>query len=96
MKQVKTLVLEDGIEYFVIDEKTSVVYRKEMFKGDGLLDSEYIVRDKRYTQKEIESMFVKKGFTIIDSRFVQAGHWDVSLKNTDLKAKEILLVVKKT
>lgn len=82
-------------DYFVIDEKTSVVYRKEMFKGDGLLDSEYIVRDRRYAQKEIESMFIEKGFSIIDSRFVQAGHWDVPLKNTDLKAKEILLVVKK-
>lgn len=80
-------------DYFILDTATRVIFRKEMFKGDGLLDSEYIVRDRRYTYEEIKRMFSQ--FTVLDYRFVQTGHWDTKLKNTDLKAKEILTVLKK-
>lgn len=82
-------------EYFVMDTQTKLVFRKEMFTDDGYLDSEYIIRDKRYTLEEISKKLTKCGFKIVESRFVQAGHWEVPLKNTDLKAKEILLVVQK-
>lgn len=82
-------------EYFVIDKCTNLVFRKEMFTDGGYLDSEYIIRDKRYTKEEISKNLKKCKFKILDSRFVQAGHWEVPLKNTDLKAKEILLVVQK-
>lgn len=44
----------------VIDQKTNLVFRKEIFKGDGLLDCEYIIRDKRYTMKEITDLLKKK------------------------------------
>jgi hypothetical protein len=27
-------------EYFILDTKTETIFRKEMFRGDGLLDSE--------------------------------------------------------
>lgn len=82
-------------EYFVIDEKTGLVFRKEMFTDDGYLDSEYIIRDKRYTREEISKKLEKQGFKILDSRYVQAGHWETPLKATDLGAKEILFVVQK-
>ena len=82
-------------EYFVIDTQTNLVFRKEMFTDDGYLDSEYIIRDKRYKLEEISNKLSKSGFKILESRFVQSGHWEVPLKNTDLKAKEILLVVQK-
>lgn len=82
-------------EYFVIDTQTNLVFRKEMFADDGYLDSEYIIRDKRYTLDELSKELSKCGFKIIESRFVQAGHWEVPLKNTDLKAKEILFIVQK-
>lgn len=80
---------------YVIDEKTNLVFRKEMFKGDGFLDSEYIIRDKRYTKNEIEGILKNQGFTVLESRFVSSGKFGSPLKNTDLHAKEILLVCEK-
>ena len=80
---------------FVIDEKTKLVYRKEIFKGDGFLDSEYIIRDKRYTKDEIEALLKKENFKIIEARYVRAGEFETSLNPTDLNAKEILLICKK-
>ena len=35
------------------------------------------------------------GFTQISAVYVQAGHFDVHLKPTDMKAKEILVIAKK-
>ena len=77
---------------FIIDEKTGLVYRKEMFKGDGFLDSEYIIRDKRYTKKEIIALLEKQKFNIIESRYVRAGQFDKPLSAVDKNAKEILIV----
>jgi len=82
-------------DYYVIDSRTGTVFRKEMFRGDGMLDSEYIIRDRRYTKDEICGLFMKNGFLIQDVRYVQSGHWDVPLKNTDLKAKEILIIAER-
>lgn len=80
---------------FVIDEKSKLVYRKEVFKGDGFLDSEYIIRDKRYTMPEIVGALKKQGFVILESRYVRAGKFDQPLRGTDLTAKEILVIAKK-
>lgn len=83
-------------DYFVLDTKTNLVFRKEIFKGDGLLDSEYIIRDKRYTKDEISSLFEKHGFSVKQSLYVKAGQWNTPLSRaTDMNAKEILLVVQK-
>ena len=80
---------------FVIDEKTNLVFRKEIFKGDGFLDSEYIIRDKRYTKNEIISILEKEGFNILEARFVRAGKFDLPLEATDQSAKEILIIAEK-
>ena len=40
-------------------------------------------------------MLEKVGFTILDTRCVQAGHFDISLDAKDKKAKEICVVCKK-
>lgn len=80
---------------YIIDEKSNLVYRKEMFKGDGFLDSEYIIRDKRYTKKEITGLLEDNGFTVIESRYVRAGRFEEELPATDKNAKEILIVAKK-
>ncbi len=82
-------------ENFVIDTKTGLVFRKEIFKDDGFLDSEYIIRDKRYRLNEIKSLLKENGFIVLDSRFVRAGRFDNPLKATDLDAKEILIVARK-
>lgn len=83
-------------EYLIIDKHSGNVFRKEKFTNDGGLSAEYIVRDRRYTRKEIEEMAQEVGFEIIESRFVRAGDWSTSRKNIDPKAKEILLVLKKS
>lgn len=79
---------------FIIDTSTDLVYRKEMFKGDGFLDSEYIIRDKRYTKAEILTLLQNNGFEILESRFVRAGKFDESLNATDKNAKEILTIAR--
>ncbi len=79
---------------FIIDEKSNLVFRKEMFKGDGFLDSEYIIRDKRYIKAEIISLLKKQGLNILESRYVRAGQFDKSLSPIDINAKEILLISK--
>ena len=79
---------------FIIDTSTDLVYRKEMFKGDGFLDSEYIIRDKRYTKIEISTLLQNNGFEILESRFVRAGKFDESLNATDKNAKEILTIAR--
>lgn len=80
---------------FVIDEKSRLVFRKEIFKGDGFLDSEYIIRDKRYLKEEIISIFKSQNFKILEARFVQSGKFNTPLNATDSKAKEILIVAQK-
>lgn len=82
-------------DYFILDEDEHLVYRKEQFERDNLLSAEYLVADYRFTKTEIETMFKDNCFSIIDSRYVQAGQWDVPLSATDKNAKEILLVVRK-
>lgn len=82
-------------EYILIDKDTDVIYRKEQFSEDRNLPAEYIVRDKRYMRNEIENMLESVGLTIITSRYVQAGHFDVELSATDNRAKEILIIAKK-
>lgn len=82
-------------EFYVIDTSSNLVFRKEMFCDDGYLNSEYIIRDKRYELKEISDILEKNGLRILENHFVQAGNWTKDLKNTDLKAKEILLVVQR-
>jgi len=82
-------------DYYMIDKDTNIVYRREQFNCYNQLPQELIVRDYRYTKIEIEEMFIKLGFEVIFSRYVQAGKWDTELESTDIKAKEILLLCKK-
>lgn len=82
-------------ELYLINTDDGLVYRKEQFADDNEVFAEYVVADKRYSKHEIESLFKNEGFTIVESRYVQARHWDISLEATDIKAKEILLVLKR-
>ena len=82
-------------KYIVIDKDEHLIYRKEQFSNDGKLSAEYVIRDKRYTMKEIVEMLQKKGFKIVDKRYVRAGHFDEALEPSDAHAKEILIIAKK-
>lgn len=82
-------------DYYMIDNDTNIVYRREQFTVDSQLPQELIVRDYRFTKDDIEKMCTDAGFEIIFSRYVQAGRWDIELEATDEKAKEILLLCRK-
>lgn len=93
----KTMEVSGNIfkpEYYLINTDDGLVYRKEQFTSGEDIFAEYLVVDKRYTMAEIIGLLESEGLTTIESRYVQAGHWDVALPATDVRAKEILLVVK--
>jgi 2-polyprenyl-3-methyl-5-hydroxy-6-metoxy-1,4-benzoquinol methylase/GNAT superfamily N-acetyltransferase len=82
-------------DYYMIDEDTNIVYRREQFNIENQLPRELIVRDYRYTKIEIEQMCKDVGLEIMFSRYVQAGKWEIELEATDKKAKEILILCQK-
>ncbi len=82
-------------DYFLLDDKAHLVYRKEQFELDSHLASEYIIADYRFTKDEICNAFEEKGLSIKFVSYVQAGHWQNSLSSLDPKAKEILLIAQK-
>ncbi len=82
-------------DFFLLDEENHLVYRKEQFEQDGMLSSEYVIADYRYTMNEIVENFQQRGMRILKAQYVQAGHWDQSLEACDSKAKEILLLLEK-
>lgn len=80
-------------EYYMINTDDGLVYRREQFDQDGMLSTEYVLADKRYTLTEIAETVQKTGFNICSAQYVQAGHWEKPLAATDKHAKEILLVL---
>jgi len=82
--------------HFLIDSESDIVYRKEQFSEDGLPSSELIVRDRRYRREDVLKMCAEIGFEPILCRYVQAGRWEKELHATDVKAKEILFIGRKT
>jgi len=79
-------------EYYLVDTSTHVVYRKELFKNGANLPAELIVRDKRYTKKEITALCEESGLTVDWARYVGAGKWNRSLEACNKSAKEILVL----
>lgn len=82
-------------QYIVIDQKESLVYRKEQFMEDEELPAEYVIRDKRYYRDEIVHHLENMGLKVLEASYVQAGKFDVSLESIDSKAKEILIIAQK-
>lgn len=56
---------------------------------------ELIVKDKRFTRKEIISMCEEVGFSIIEIKCTNASGWDMEYEADNKRAKEILLICKK-
>jgi len=81
--------------FYAIDKKTKIIYRREQFSSGDNLPTELIVRDRRFTKDEICNLFKNVGFKIVSSSYVQAGKWNTNLQNIDKRAKEILLICKK-
>ena len=82
-------------EFYMLDEDSNVVYRREQFKAGRDLPAELIVRDRRFSREEIEAMCAESGLDVVWTRFVRAGRWerwDDPLDEHDDRAKEILLL----
>ena len=56
---------------------------------------ELIVRDMRFTKSEIVSMCRRAGFSIIETKFVNASSWEQEYSAIDKRAKEILIICQK-
>ncbi len=82
-------------EFYMIDENSRLVYRKEQFNQGNSLPSELIVRDIRYKPDEIKHLFAAVGFLPKWVRCVQLGNWDTTLEPDNDRAKEVLLLCKK-
>jgi 2-polyprenyl-3-methyl-5-hydroxy-6-metoxy-1,4-benzoquinol methylase len=82
-------------DYYIVDDKEHVVYRKEQFASGNKLPVELIVRDRRFTMSEIETMCEIVGFKLIEKKYMNATDWNIDYESTDKKAKEILLICQK-
>lgn len=78
-------------DYYIVDEDTHVVYRKERFEEGRELPIELIVRDRRYTLDEIVGLCEKQKLKLEFARYVNASNWEKELNATDYNAKEILI-----
>jgi SAM-dependent methyltransferase len=82
-------------DFYLIDEDTQIVYRKEQFVHGQSLPRELLVRDKRFTKEQIEALCARAGLDVLWSRFVRAGRWRDALPRLDRNAKEILVICRK-
>ena len=82
-------------DFYLLDKDTSVVYRKEQFTEGKELPTELLVRDRRFSKKEIKEMCNKAGLEVVWTKFVRAGRWQEPLAERDPQAKEILLLCRR-
>ena len=82
-------------DYFMLDEDSAMVYRKEQFTRGSDLPTEVIVRDRRFSAKEIASLCSDAGLKVVWTRPVRAGRWEQRLDEQDDGAKEILVLCRK-
>ena len=55
--------------FYLWQEDVGVSYRKEQFEGDSMAPCELVVRDRRYSSRDISDIFIAVGFEILDIRF---------------------------
>ena len=84
----------DG-KIMIYDSKDDVFYRKEQFFDPDYLPIEYVVRDKRFSKKEIEKLLGKAGFEIDESHYFNAKNISNPLSANNPKAKELFVVAHK-
>jgi SAM-dependent methyltransferase/GNAT superfamily N-acetyltransferase len=82
-------------DFFIVEEATGAVYRKERFDLGQQLPVEMIVRDRRFDSKEVVALCERAGFNVLWVRPVRVGDWQRELDVLDERAKEILLLCKR-
>ncbi len=83
-------------DYYMIDDVTEIVYRKEQFTQGSDLPAQLLVRDRRYRRSDITAQCMLNGLSVLWSRYVRAGQWEIALSPEDDNAKEILLLCEAT
>lgn len=78
-------------DLFLVDDSNHLVYRREQFSAGRELPVELVVRDKRYSRKEIMELCKSVGFLVEYANYVSAKDWKCHLESTNPHAKEILL-----
>lgn len=79
----------------IYDSKENIFYRKEQFFDLEYLPMEYIVRDKRFSKKDVERILNKAGFEIDDSHYFNAKRIKEPLNEKNPKAKELFVIAHK-
>lgn len=74
--------------FFMLDNETGIVYRKEKINDEILL-----VKDKRFSIVEFYNMLKIAGLEIYSAKTVKAGNWNEDLG--EINGKELLFVVTK-
>lgn len=82
-------------DFYMLDTDTKIVYRKEQFEHGDMLPTELIVRDRRYSPREIRDLLGAVGLKVEWVRCVRAGDWETDLGPEHDRAKEILLLCRK-
>lgn len=82
-------------KYCLLDKDTRLVYRKEQFHVQNELPVELIVRDRRFTMDEVNTLCKSVGFRILESKYTNASGWEKEYSATSKRAKEILLICQK-
>lgn len=82
-------------EKMIYDLKNDVFYRKEQFFDPDYLPIEYVVRDKRFSYKDIKILLSKAGFEIDETHFFNAKNISNPLKELNPKAKELFVRAQK-
>lgn len=83
-------------DFFMLDEETGIVYRREQFDHDAKPPGEYIVRDRRYTREDVREMCSRAGLDLLWTHPVALGKWhEPPLSPTDRRAKELLFLVER-
>lgn len=82
-------------DYYLVDTKEKVIYRREQFSSGRSLPAEFIVRDRRFTSEEIIGLCQSVGFIVEDYHFMNAANWNERLDALNKRSKEILVKCRK-
>ncbi len=82
-------------KYILLDDRTKIAYRKEVFQCGSLLPDELLIRDRRFSKNEIASLCEKLGIEIQICGFVKAGNFKMAADPDNNPTREILVVGRK-
>ncbi len=82
-------------DFYLVDTKTHLVYRKEQFSPTQQLPMELVIRDRRYSMEEITKLVQETGFDIVKKDYVNASDWNISYPATSKKQKKYCLFARK-